>query len=64
MVEKDRASQFMAWLNKEYDHVRILILGKEEMATLNEEISLVSAKESRRGVMLEPRTIDNSANCD
>lgn len=35
----------MVGLNEEYDKVRIHMLGKEEISSLNEMISLVSIKE-------------------
>lgn len=54
-LEKKRAYQFIAGLNAEFDQVRVQILGKEDMSSLNEVISLVVAKESRRIVMLKPR---------
>lgn len=60
-IERDRVFEFLAGLNIEFDQVRIQILGKEEVSSLNEVISLVWAEESRRGVMLEPQSIDGSA---
>ena len=41
--------------------MRVQILGKEEVPSLNETISLIRAEESRRGVMLEPQTVEGSA---
>ncbi|KAG0492319.1 hypothetical protein HPP92_005717 [Vanilla planifolia] len=60
-IEKDRVYEFLAGLNPEFDQVRIQILGKEETPPLEETISLVRAEESRRGVMLQPQTLDGSA---
>jgi len=37
----------------EFDAVRVQILGKADLSSLNEAISIVHAKEGRRGVMLE-----------
>lgn len=37
--DKDRVYQLMTGLNKEYDQVRVQILEKEEMSSLNEVIS-------------------------
>lgn len=37
----------------EYDQVRVQILLKEEMTSLNEEMSLISAEKNRREVTLE-----------
>ena len=41
--------------------MRIQILGKESLSSLEEIISLVMAEESRRSVMLEPKAMDRSA---
>ncbi|GAV78794.1 UBN2_3 domain-containing protein [Cephalotus follicularis] len=54
IIEKDRVYDFLADLNPKFDKVRIRILGKEEIPSLKETISLIRAEESRRGIMLEP----------
>ncbi|KAG7991978.1 hypothetical protein I3843_02G104900, partial [Carya illinoinensis] len=59
-IEKDRVHDFLAGLNAEFDQVRVQILGKEEVPSLNETISLIRAVESRRGVMLEPQVLEGS----
>ncbi|KAI6683703.1 hypothetical protein NL676_029616 [Syzygium grande] len=61
LIEKDRVYDFLAELNSEFDQVRIQILGKEEVPSLEETISLIRAEESRRSVMLEPQTVEGSA---
>ncbi|GAV76355.1 UBN2_3 domain-containing protein, partial [Cephalotus follicularis] len=53
-IEKDSGCDFLAGLNPEYDQVRIQILRKEEIPSLEETIPLIRAEESRRGIMLEP----------
>lgn len=60
-IEKDRVYDFLVGLNAEFDQVRIQILGKEDVPSLNEVIALIRAEESRRGIMLEPVTTDGSA---
>ncbi|KAK3006116.1 hypothetical protein RJ639_016484 [Escallonia herrerae] len=45
----------------EFDQVRIQILGKEQLPSLNETISIINAEESRRGVMLYAQPIEESA---
>ena len=45
----------------EFDVVRVQILGKEDLPSLNEVISIVRAKEGRKGVMLETTSVDESA---
>lgn len=51
-LEKDKVYKFMAG-SIEYDQVRVQILLKEEMTSLNEEMSLISAEKNRREVTLE-----------
>lgn len=60
-IEKDRVYDFLAGLNSKFDQVRIQILGKEEIPSLEETISLIRAEESRRGIMLEPQAVEGSA---
>ncbi|KAJ9547058.1 hypothetical protein OSB04_019601 [Centaurea solstitialis] len=60
-IERDRVYDFLTGLNSEFDLVRIQILGRSEFPSLNEAISLVRAKESRRGIMLESPSTENSA---
>ena len=49
-IEKDRVYDFLAGLNNEFDQVRVQILSKDELPSLNETISLIRAEESHRGV--------------
>lgn len=60
-IEKDRVYDFLAGLNDEFDQARIQILGKEEVLSLYKVISIIQAEKSRRGVMLEPQTLEGSA---
>lgn len=60
-IEKDRVYDFLAGLNVEFDQVRVQILGKEDLPSLNEAISLIRAEESRRGVMLDIQPLSGSA---
>ena len=59
-IEKYRVYDFLVGLNIEFDHIRVQILGKEDLPFLNEPISMVRAKESKRGVMLETLTVEGS----
>lgn len=43
-VEKDRIYDFLAGLNIEFDAVRVQILGKEDLPSLNETIATIRAK--------------------
>ncbi|GAV92026.1 LOW QUALITY PROTEIN: hypothetical protein CFOL_v3_35410, partial [Cephalotus follicularis] len=58
---EERVYDFLAGLNPEFDQVTIQILRKEEIPSLEETISLIQAKESRRGIMLEPQALEGSA---
>ena len=40
--------------------MRIQILGKQEVSCFNEVVALIRGEESRRSVMLEPQTLDES----
>ncbi|KAJ4712334.1 hypothetical protein OWV82_014593 [Melia azedarach] len=60
-IEKERIFEFLAGLNIEFDQVRVQVLRKEELPSLNETISIIRAKERRRGAMIEPQNIDGSA---
>ncbi|KAL5834282.1 hypothetical protein ACOSQ4_013779 [Xanthoceras sorbifolium] len=59
-VEKDRTYDFLAGLNMEFDAVRVQVLSKEELPSLNETISIILAEEGRRGVMVENTTVESS----
>lgn len=61
--DKNRAYIFLAGLSSEYDPIRVQILGREELPTLEEVIFLAKAEESRRAVMLDstPAPVESSA---
>ena len=52
-IEKDRVYNFLVGLDAKFDPVGFPILIKE-LPTLNETISIIQAKESKRSVMLKP----------
>ena len=60
-VEKERIYDFLAGLNLEFDPVRVQILGKDKLPSLNEVISIIRAEEGRRGVMLDNTPLEGSA---
>ncbi|KAL6318940.1 hypothetical protein AAG906_001413 [Vitis piasezkii] len=39
---------------------KVQVLGKEELSTMNETISIIQTEESRRVVMLEPQSVEGS----
>ncbi|TXG53873.1 hypothetical protein EZV62_019129 [Acer yangbiense] len=55
-VECERIFEFLAGLNAEFDQVRVQVLGKEPLPSLNEVFSIIRAKSGRRLVMLENKT--------
>jgi hypothetical protein len=61
VMEKDRIYDFLAGLNVEFDAVRVQILGKEDLPSLNETISIIRAEEGRRSVMFEAHGEEGSA---
>ncbi|PON32610.1 hypothetical protein PanWU01x14_359790 [Parasponia andersonii] len=60
-VENDRIYSFLAGLNANYDTVRVQVLGKEDLPSLNKTISIIRGEENRRGVMLELMVTKGSA---
>ena len=59
-IERDRVYDFLAgkfWINQ----VRVQILAKEELPSLNETIAIIQVEESRRGVTPESHVVDGSA---
>ena len=45
-IEKDRIYDFLAGLNVEFDQVKVQILGKKDLPSLNETIFIINAEES------------------
>ncbi|XP_011046793.1 PREDICTED: uncharacterized protein LOC105141310 [Populus euphratica] len=60
-VERERIFEFLAGLNIEFDQMRVQILGKESLPSLNEVFSIIRAEEGRRTVMLEVPNTKGSA---
>ena len=52
-LKNNRDYDFLVGLNQEFDQIRVQILGKEEMPSLEEVISIIWSEESRRSIMLE-----------
>jgi hypothetical protein len=46
-IEKERIFEFLAGLNIDFNVGRVQILGKEELPSLNETISIIRAEEGR-----------------
>jgi len=60
-IEKERIYDFLAGLNAEFDSVRVQILGKEDLPSLNETMAIIRTEEGRRSVMLETQINEGSA---
>ncbi|GFZ10919.1 hypothetical protein Acr_22g0003170 [Actinidia rufa] len=60
-IEQDRVYDFLVGLNPEFDQIRIQILGRQELSSLNEVVAMVRSEESRRSLMLDTPTIESSA---
>jgi hypothetical protein len=60
-VERERIFEFLAGLNIEFDQMRVQILEKESLPSLNEVFSVIRAEEGRRIVMLEVPNTEGSA---
>ncbi|XP_070056856.1 uncharacterized protein LOC142167291 [Nicotiana tabacum] len=60
-IERERTYEFLAGLNVELDPVRVQILGKEELPSLNEAVSIVRAEEGHSNVMLDTQAGEGSA---
>ena len=52
-IEQERVYDFLAGLNMELDQVRVQILGKESLSSLNEASAIVRGEKGRRNMMLE-----------
>lgn len=50
-VEEIQIFEFLASLNSEYEHVRVQILGKEPLPSLNEVYLYIHKEERHRGIM-------------
>lgn len=56
-IEGEQVYEFLAGLNMEFDQVRVQILGKEELSSLNEAFAIIRGEEGRRSVMIEASSI-------
>ena len=61
IMERDRIVEFLAGLNSVFDQVRVQILGREKLPSLNEVFAMVRSEENRRAVMLQGVFTDGSA---
>ena len=52
LIEKNWIYEFLVGLWPEYDQVKVQILSKDELPSLDETIAIIRVKESRRDVML------------
>jgi hypothetical protein len=60
-IKQERAYDFLIRLNPKFDQVRIQILGKPQVPSLNEVVSIVRNEESGRNLMLDTPSIESLA---
>ena len=59
-IKKERIYDFLAGLNEEFDAVRLQILGKEDLPSLNKTMAIIRTEEGRSSVMLETQINEGS----
>uniref|UniRef100_A0A0V0GZB3 Putative ovule protein n=1 Tax=Solanum chacoense TaxID=4108 RepID=A0A0V0GZB3_SOLCH len=59
-IEKERIYDFLAGLNAKFDSVRVQILGKEDLPSLNETMAIIRTEKGWRSVMLETQINEGS----
>ncbi|KAJ4715364.1 hypothetical protein OWV82_013731 [Melia azedarach] len=60
-LERGRIFEFLAGLNIDFDQIRVQILGKEVLLSLEGVFSIIWAEESRQGVMIDNPINEGSA---
>ena len=61
MFERDRIVEFLAGLNPEYDQVRVHILSREKLPSLNEVFFIICSEEHRRILLFNDPNREGSA---
>ena len=46
-IEREQIFEFLADLNVEFDEVRVQVLGKEDLSSINEVFSIIGVEEGR-----------------
>ena len=60
-VEREQIFKFLTGLYVEFDQVRVQVLGKEDLSSINEVFSIIQAEEGRWGVMIDSQLAEGSA---
>jgi hypothetical protein len=60
-IKQDRVYDFLMGLNPEFDQVRIQILGKPQVPSLNEVVAIARSDKSGRNLMLDTPSIESLA---
>ena len=60
-VEREQIFEFLAHLNIEFDQVRVQVLGKEVLSSINEVFSITPMDEGWQGVMIDSQPAKGSA---
>ena len=61
IFERERIIEFLVSLNPEFDQVRIQVLGRDKLPSLNEVFVIIKSEENRRGDMLNEHRSKSSA---
>ena len=61
IFETDRVVEFLTGLNANFDQVRVQVLGKDKIPSLNEVFAIVCSEEYRRIAMLNETSLEGSA---
>ncbi|XP_052175351.1 uncharacterized protein LOC127790104 [Diospyros lotus] len=61
IFERDRVVEFLVDLNADFDQVRVQVLGKDKIPSLNEVFTIVRSEEYRRIAMLNETSLEGSA---
>ena len=59
-VDRERIFKFLVGLNIEFDQVRVQVLRKEDLSSINEVFSIIRAEEGWRGVMIDSQPAEGS----
>ena len=59
-LEREWIFKFLAGLNIEFDQVQVLVLGKEDLSSIN-KVFIIRVEKGRRGVLIDSQPAEGSA---
>ena len=59
-VDRERIFKFLVGLNIEFDQVRVQVLRKEDLSSINEVFSIIWAEEGWQGVVIDSQPAEGS----